>query len=163
MKKNGFTLVELMSAIAVVGILAAIALPQFGNAIARARAAEVPLNLNKIKSAQEAHKAETKRYLDDNCNWGIDASGALAGNAATQLSGQNLGVDIDYSNYFNYSCEGTATTFSAKAHLYKSIGSADVGTEVKVDQIDQVIVTGGGDAGKSKAAMTLYLRSFVNQ
>ncbi len=154
MKKNGFTLVELMMAIAVVGILAAIALPQFGNAIARARAAEVPLNLNKIKSAQEAHKAETKQYKTEACNWGVNASGT------TQDNGKDLGVHIDFSNFFNYSSTGTVSTFSANAQLYKSIGSADIGTSVTMNETGVVDVT--PDGTPSEVAMTLYLRSFVN-
>ena len=43
MKKNGFTLVEIMVAAIIVGILAAVGVPKLFGVIAKAKAAEVPV------------------------------------------------------------------------------------------------------------------------
>jgi type IV pilus assembly protein PilA len=62
MNRKGFTLVELMVVIVIIGILAAVALPQMMGATDRARASEVPSMLRSIENAQNAYYASTGEY-----------------------------------------------------------------------------------------------------
>lgn len=63
---NGFTLIEVMIVVVIVGVLAAIAIPAFLRYQARARTSEARTNLGAVFTAETAYFAEQKRYGDFN-------------------------------------------------------------------------------------------------
>ena len=60
--KKGFTLIELMIVVAIIGILAAIAIPNFMKFQARSKQSEAKSNLKGIFTAQKAFYQERNRY-----------------------------------------------------------------------------------------------------
>ena len=54
----GFSLVELMVVVAVIGILVSLALPRFRTFVARSRMAEATTNLGVIQSLQKSYMLE---------------------------------------------------------------------------------------------------------
>ena len=62
-KKHAFTLVELMIVVAIIGILAAIAIPNMVEMQYRSKRAEVPVLVRGIKEAERAIEAEMNVYL----------------------------------------------------------------------------------------------------
>ena len=63
-KREGFTLIELMIVVAIIGILAAIAIPNFIKFQLRAKAGESKVNLAGIRTAEESYFADAGTYLD---------------------------------------------------------------------------------------------------
>lgn len=61
-KNIGFTLIELMITVAVVGILAAIALPSYSSYIARSKRAEARTEVLKAEGWLERYYTENNRY-----------------------------------------------------------------------------------------------------
>ena len=62
-RNGGFTLIELMIVVAIIGILAAIAIPNFLNFQLRSRAGEGKTNIAGIRTAQEAYAAEFATFI----------------------------------------------------------------------------------------------------
>jgi len=99
-KRNaaGFSLLELMVVVAIIGILAAMAIPRYNIFRARARQAEAKSSLGVIFTLQEAFKIEKEEYYDgDASRWGgskMNAPGAkvqAAGSGETATGYQGGG------------------------------------------------------------------------
>lgn len=115
-KEKGFTLVELMVVIIIVGILAAVAIPKFLDASHKAKASEFPTQLSAIYTGENAYSAERGSYITD--------LGKLRDSA---------GVEVALSSrWFNYTVTyADAASFTAKATVIASFGvatSGDYGT-----------------------------------
>jgi type IV pilus assembly protein PilA len=64
-RKEGFTLIELMIVIAIIGILAAIAIPQFSAYRTRSYNSAAQSDLRNMATAEEAYYVDQSKYTGD--------------------------------------------------------------------------------------------------
>jgi len=112
MNKKGFTLVELMVVIVIIGVLAAVAMPKFADAINKARAAEAPVIVRQIYTADVPYYAENGEHIGIGETDGSapDPSGSNPNDLFLSLLGINT-----TSRYFTYlsTAGGTGSTAAA--------------------------------------------------
>ena len=73
--QKGFTLIELMIVVAIIGILAAIAIPNFMNYQCKAKQSEAKSLLGDLRKAEEAYFAEYDAYSTSLGAVGFEAKG----------------------------------------------------------------------------------------
>lgn len=129
--KKGFTLVELMVVIVIVGILAAVAIPKFIMASHKAKASEFPTVLMQIYTAEIAYQAESGSYSDMSA----------------------IGLSVSSSKWFSYSIPAvTATTFTGQAEVTTAFGQAAVGQQATINESGTRGYAAGGSGGLSTYA-----------
>lgn len=92
----GFTLVELLVVVAVIGILSAIAVPQYSDYVMRSKIAEATATLSE-------HRVRMEQFFQDNRTYvGACAAGTVA--------------PVPTGRYFTYACSNlAATTYTVTA------------------------------------------------
>ncbi len=97
-KQYGFTLIELMIVVAIIGILAAMAIPAYQTYTKRAHVAEGISLADKIKTNVTEYYASTGNWPADNISAGLASPGSITGNAVNSITVNGSHITIAYSS-----------------------------------------------------------------
>ena len=95
MKNNrkGFTLIELLVVVLILGILAAMAMPQYFKAVERSRMSEAVSLLGSIASAQQRKYLQINKYVEDYRGLDVVPAGATGDSYTTSDNGFTITID----------------------------------------------------------------------
>ena len=122
---SGFTLVELMIVVVILGILAAVAIPAFTRYVKRSKTAEATGNISKIYQGQVSYyQASQERSTQASF---VNATAMPSANPTNVKYTPNVtqwtddanwnavSFSLDTGHYYQYVCPGDTATFSARA------------------------------------------------
>lgn len=172
--KKGFTLIELMIVVAIIGILAAIAIPNFIKFQARAKTSEAKTNLKAVYTAQRAYFQEKDTYSDLVSQIGFTpernnrysyelnsgASNPFVRNtgAREELVGDETGYSADeFKNYTTHAHSGAfAAVVPSSTGLFTAVAAGNIDNDSGIDEwsiSSENRVAGASDGTSSTAGV----------
>jgi len=114
--QQGFTLIELMIVVAIIGILAAIAIPAYQDYTIRAQVSEGLSLADGAKTAIAEYYTNEGTMPEDNSSAGLASEDSITGNYVSSVEVKSGVINVTYTN-------GTANskTFKANAKINGSI------------------------------------------
>ena len=117
-REKGFTLIELMIVVVIIGILAALAIPRFMQATTKSKQSEAKQLLKQIYTMQRTYRQATNpgTYGDNGVTIAAGAGGTFP----------QIGVEVMLTSAYQYAIVAAANTFTATA-------TADLDDDATVD------------------------------
>ncbi|KAB2874496.1 MAG: pilin [Burkholderiaceae bacterium] len=111
MRNAGFTLIELMVAVAVLAILATLALPSFQGPMVRQQIVDSSALINVAKTAVSGRWSATQTLPVDNAGAGLPDADKLVGNYVSSIRVEAGAVHVVFGNQANGALKGKTLSF----------------------------------------------------
>ena len=108
--QSGFTLIELLVVVAIIGILAAIAIPQFAAYRKKSYESQVKSDLHNAAVAQEAYFVNANTYLSGALDTGTPAG---FNKTTTVTLGSTVGTNTFLLSASHANCPGVTWTYNS--------------------------------------------------
>ena len=137
MNKKGFTLTELLIVVAIIGVLAAIAIPAYVGQTKRAARTEAYTNLDTLRLLEEQFYAENGAYTTDlpvaaaDCAADKDNVATIQGSLPGFKPGS--GLSFSYCLRQNVDINGAATTPCFRARAFGNANTRVAGDDFYID------------------------------
>ena len=133
---QGFTLIELLVVVLIMGILAAVALPQYNKAVEKARASEAILNLSALQKAVDLYVLEYGLPTGENTYITFLGIGQPENeNDPTEYQSGNLGIDLSFLKAENCSTDSEGSAYCYNNHFLYWAGCHSEGCDIGVQRI----------------------------
>jgi len=138
MDKKGFTLIELIIVVAVIGILAMVAVPAYVGQQKRAARAEAYSNLQNLRLLEEQFYAENGDYSQTVGDTGADKDNITSIQAVTGFSGFKPGSNLSFSYQIIHDQRintpvAVPPTYSAATPCFIARATGNTGSRVRGD------------------------------
>ena len=110
-KNNGFTLIELMIVVSIIGILASVAMPQYQVYVHRSEVTEALGMAANIREDVTAYYVETLEFPENNKQAGVPAPDKLIANRITGVEIDRGAIHITLGNKIAKPLQGMVLTF----------------------------------------------------